>query len=390
MPVLSIVHPWPAQGRADRPTDEDDVADVAIRGCRSVAELYGETLRQVGLVNRVTELRIFHRHDPALEDVRATVQVDRAEGFEMAHVFVPTAFADRTPRVRGEILLDAVHGLVRRLALARGWDPGALEACRQHVLDHDLEYRWRSEPTSSPDRRLAAHAEFRLPPDGYGRVRLVVVRREDGEVVARSEEGLAFATREGFVRAARSLRWSGRDRVSLVPYDWVPAVRGGLVSLTREDDGWRSAVEDHLAVRPVPAGDPTLPPLAVHVEGRGANAAEQPARISFVGGGPVQTPSIERFLEAFGREMDRFASPAGQEWWQDAGIRLLDVQITFQRAESRVRGRRAGERLAIWVDQADASLPSGDPAPLARQVAEQVVTLVRRRTGLGPHPELGG
>ncbi len=279
MPTLSYVYPWPAQGRADRPTDEDDVADVAIRGCRSIAELYSEALAELRLANRVRELRLFVRHDPDLEDVRATVQVDPVrEGFEMAHVHVPTGFAARTAQVRARLLLEAVHGLVGRLAVARGWDAAALEACRQRVLDRGLEYRWSSTPKASPDRQHEARADFRLPVDGYGRVRLHVVRRDDGTTVASSDEALAFCTSAGFRRAAKSLRWHGKDHVSLVPYDWVPAVRGGQLSLSREDAAWRGAVTDYMSVRPVPAGDPTLPVLAVHVEGRGAAATEQPAR----------------------------------------------------------------------------------------------------------------
>lgn len=390
MAALSIVHPWPAQGRADRPTDDDPVADVAIRGCRSVAELYGEALRGLALPSSHTELRIFHRHDPDLPDILATVQVDRPSGFEFGHVLVPTSFADRSPDVRARLLLEAVHGIVCRLAVARGWDAEALETCRQHVLDRGLEHRWRSASKTSPDRRLEAYAEFRLPPDGYGRVRVVVVRRHDDEVVATSDEALAFCTREGFVRAARSLRWAGSARVALVPYDVAPAIRGGSVALEREGDSWRSTVEDYLTVRPVPAGDPTLPLLTVRVEGRGATADEQPARISFIGGGPIGSGRIERFDDALGAEMRRLASPAGQAWWQDAGVRLLDVQVRYQTEEARVHGRRRGERLLIWVEQSDDSLPSGDPAPLARQVVEEVVALARRRTGLGPHPDLGG
>lgn len=390
MATLSVVHPYPANRRADHPADDDEVADVAIRGCRSVAELYGEALRGLGIANRVSELRLFHRHVPELTEVRATVRVDRPEGFEMAHVLVPTSFAERSAEVRAQMLLEAVHGIACRLAAARGWPTEALEACRQHVLDRDLEYRWRSVPKASPDRRHAAHAEFRLPPDGCGRVRVVVVRRDAGEVVASSEEAVAFCTREGFVRAARSLRWSGPDRVSLVPYDFVPAVRGGLLRLAREEGVWQSTVEDYLGVLPVPAGDPHLPALPVRVEGRGADAEEQPPRVAFLGGGPVRSGRVAWFYDAFRTEMRRLESAAGQEWWQAAGVRLLDVQIRFETEEARVHGRRRGQRLLVWVDQPGDSLPAGDLGPIARQVAEQVVTLVRRRTGLGPHPELGG
>lgn len=388
MPTLSYVYPWPAAGYADRPTDEDEVADIAIRGCRSVAELYSEALAGLGLVNRVGELRLFIRHDPDLEDVHATVQVDPVrEGFEMAHVFVPTGFAARTSESRARVLLEAVHGVVGRLAVARGWDVAALEVCRRHVLDRGLEYRWSSAAKASPDRRLEAIADFRLTPDGYGRARLRVVRRVDGTTVASSAESLAFCTSVGFRRAAKSLRWEGNDHVSLVPYDFVPAIRGGHLSLSRENGKWLGAVTDYLSVRPVPDGDPALPDLAVQVAGRGAAAIEQPPRIRFIGGGPIQTRQIDLFHRAFSSEMARLASPSGQTWWRGAGIRMLEIEIIYGGERARVRSRRGEHRLRVFVDQPDSSLPEREPGPLAREVAEGVVALVRRRTGLGPHPE---
>jgi hypothetical protein len=86
--------------------------------------------------------------------------------------------------------------------------------------------------------------------------------------------------------------------------------------------------------------------------------------------------------------MARFASPSGQGWWQGAGIRLLEVEIEYTSGErARVRSRRGEHRLRVFVDQPESSLPDRDPAPLAREVAEEVVALVRRRTGLRPYPE---
>ena len=387
MTSLSYVYPYPATGRADVPADDDEVADVAIRGCRSVAELYSEAVAPLGLANGVGELRLFTRHDPALEDVRATVHVDRVwEGFQMGFVHVPTAFATCSPRLRALTLLEAVHGMVTRLGEARGWDAAALERCRQHVVDRDLEYRWTSAPKASPDRRHQARAAFRLLPDGHGRARLEVVRRDDGTVVGSSGEALAIGTTAGFRRAARSLRWEGKDAVSLVPYDCVPAMRGGRVSLRRTGEGWQGDVEEYSTALPVPDGDPSTPPLAVHVEGRGATAPEQPPSMVFVGGGTIQSLRIERFHDAFGAEMRRFTGPAGQSWWRDAGVRLLEVQVLYECETARVRGRRGEHLMRVFVDRPEHTLLKGDPAPLAHTVAAEVVALVRRRTGLGPHP----
>jgi hypothetical protein len=198
---------------------------------------------------------------------------------------------------------------------------------------------------------------------------------------------VAFCTSEGFRRSARSLRWQGKDQVTLVPYDFVPAIRGGKLSLSRRDGSWRSAVADYLSVRPIPEGDPALPALAVRVEGRGATASEQAPEVSFVGGGPVGSAWTRRFDRAFGAEMDRFASASGQAWWAGSGTRLLEVQVWYGGDRARVRSRRSEQLLRVFVDQPDLSPSDRDPASLARTVAESVVALVRRRTGLGPHPE---
>jgi hypothetical protein len=252
------------------------MADVAIRGCRSVTELYCEALATLGLVNRVRELRLFIRHDPSLADVRGRVQMDPVRGgSRLGHLSVPSDFTLRTPQLSAQMLLEAVHGLVSRLAVARGWDPTVLEGCRQQALDNGLEYRWISDPKASPNRRHRARAIFRLPPDGYGRVRLEVLRPEDDTVAGSSEEALAFCTSPGFRRAARSMRWHGNDTVSMVPYDFVPAIRGGRVTLRREGEEWRGDVEEYMTVRPVPDGDSALRALRVHVEGR---ARPRPSR----------------------------------------------------------------------------------------------------------------
>jgi hypothetical protein len=121
---------------------------------------------------------------------------------------------------------------------------------------------------------------------------------------------------------------------------------------------------------------------------RGArDRARAGPRIGFIGGGPIETRRIARFHDAFTAEMSRLAAPVGQEWWQDAGVRMLEVEIVYGGDQARVRSRRGERRLRVFVDHPASSLRDGDPAPLARTVAEEVVAVVRRRTGLGPHPD---
>ncbi|GAA1922361.1 hypothetical protein [Nocardioides hwasunensis] len=389
MPVLSLVYPWPAQHRADRPTDDDPVVDVAIRACRSVAALYSEALREVAIPHRTTELRLVTARTEQRDGVHGSVHVDPlSEGWESGTVFVPESFVDHTPRARAEALLEVVHGMVLRLGEARGWDASLLEKCRQHVVDRDLEHRWTAPAKTSPGRRHEARAEFRMMPDGYGRARLVIVRTLDGAEVATSGEALAYCTPQGFLRAAKTLRWHGKDRVAMTPYGSAPAWSGGEVSLTRSGDAWTSTVVDRYDVRPVPGGDPTLAPLEVSVVGRGETADEAPPRATFVGGGPIQTPTIRRFHEVFSQDMGRIQSPAGQSWWSEAGLRVLEVQVAYQASRTRVRGRVTGRRLGVFVDVADETLDERDHVQLSRQLTEDVIGLARRRTGLGEHPEL--
>ncbi len=390
MAHLSYVYPYPAQGYADRPSHEDPVADVAVRGLRSVTELYSEAVAPLRLAGRRSELRIFTGHRPALDEVQASVTVDPPLDFEVAYLQVPTSFADRAAPARASALLDVVHQVVLRLAEARGWDVAALERCRQHALDAGLEYQWSSAPKASPDRRLQARAVFRLPPDGYGRVRLEVSRREDGALVATSDEALAFCTSPGFRRAAASLRWRGSALVEMVPYDWGRAFRGGELRLRSTGDAWASEVEDYCEVRPVPAGDPAAPPLSVLVTGIGASAAEQPWDAYFVGGGPIESRGVERYQALLAAELRDLTRVDGVAWWSEQGqLRLLEVEAYYRPGEPQVRARRTGNRLRVVVERPPASVVGADLPRLAREDALAVIALVRRRTGLGPHPRIG-
>ncbi|WP_299054854.1 hypothetical protein [uncultured Nocardioides sp.] len=84
--------------------------------------------------------------------------------------------------------------------------------------------------------------------------------------------------------------------------------------------------------------------------------------------------------------MRRLDSPQGQEWWSRADIRTCSVQITYGGSTPAVRGRLSAGALRLHVDQPPSSIRRGDATAQAREVAEQVVALLRRRTGLGPHP----
>jgi hypothetical protein len=137
----------------------------------------------------------------------------------------------------------------------------------------------------------------------------------------------------------------------------------------------------------VPDGDPTLGALPVHVEGRGAIAEEQPSMIAFGGGGPIERGAVERFHEALRQVMrSRVSAPPGQAWWSDATTRTCDIGVHYGDTGPLVRARRSTGVLRVHVEQPPSSIDPADPEAQALRVAEQVVELVRRREGLGPHP----
>jgi hypothetical protein len=102
----------------------------------------------------------------------------------------------------------------------------------------------------------------------------------------------------------------------------------------------------------------------------------------------MQGAQVLAFDDVFSAEMRRLTGPAGQAWWVGADVRLCDISILYECEEARVRGRRTGNVLRVHVDQPARDLVGVDTALAARDVAHRVLALVRRRTGLGPHPEL--
>jgi hypothetical protein len=261
--------------------------------------------------------------------------------------------------------------------------------CRDHVLDAGLAYRWDGPWKASPDRRHRARARYHLAPDGYGRVRIEVRRRDDETVVAVSAEAVAFSTSRGFERSARTLRWAGSAAVGLVPY----AGRGtahthGSLRLDRDEDGWHSTRRDDVTVLALApgAGDVEVPRIVVR--GVGIDAPEQPPRVTLVGGGPMNDVPAE-YDDALHALLRELTGDAGQRWWQDAGLRELELWYDYAPPATRVRTRLTGQRLKAVVQRPVAEMHSA-PQALATADVRELVAEVRRRTGLGPHPTLPG
>ena len=252
------------------------LTDAFLRSSRSVAELYSEALVELGVEGPRATLRLSPGEqvaDPGNRGVTVTVWSAEPHDLPCENGFVGlttgTGLLDATDRAR--LALEVVHTAVLELARHRGWEPTQFERCRDHVLARGLEYSWEGRWTSAPDRRHRARAVYRLGvEDGFGRACLEVADRS-GQVVARSDEAIAFCTSSGFRRSASTLRWSGSGAVSLTPYGGWPA--SGLVVGTRGDEGWAFDVRDDVTVRrpggagvtsgpsraPVPAVNPAGP-----------------------------------------------------------------------------------------------------------------------------------
>ena len=164
------------------------------------------------------------------------------------------------------------------------------------------------------------------------------------------------------------------------------------MGLRRGDDGgWLSEVDHYTRVRQPPPGDPDAPALRVAVRGSGVSAPEEPHRLVFIGGGPM-SGAVHLFDRLFTEAMRRVCGPSGQAWWQDAGI-SGSIETLYDEDGTRpaVRGRLVGQELRVRVVRPLETLGRGvDVAGLAEADAAAIVALLRRRTRLGPHPELPG
>ncbi|CAA9366064.1 MAG: L-aspartate oxidase [uncultured Nocardioidaceae bacterium] len=167
--------------------------------------------------------------------------------------------------------------------------------------------------------------------------------------------------------------------------------------LERGDDQWTSYVDDGknagttdaaLSADPPTTGSGRRPGVAVRA--RGAHEPESPARIRIIGGGPTNDvpDSYQRRLSHL---LGVLAAPEGQEWWLAAGVKELQVAYYFERATPRVRTRLHRNVLAAGIERNGPGLNHvPDPATIADRDVENLVSAVRKRTGLGPHPLLPG
>lgn len=402
MSTFRVVEFWPSTGWPDGPWCRDPGEDAFVKSARSVCELYGEGLRLLRLAAPLSTLRLSCALDqhPVDGEVLVEVFTDRAMGFELARVSLPTGLAALAPEARAAVVLEVVHGATVRLGAARGWDGAVLQAAHRHVLDQGLRFVWAGPWKSSPDRRHRARPVYRLEDDGFGRVALHVQRRSDGVTVAVSGEGLAFSTSEGFVRSARTLRWAGNAAVQVVPFCGLGGEQQGLLRLDLPFPaaGTEPALAPVTEVEGAAAGSAVRrAPQAfrVVVQARGTDAAESTPEIMVLGTGPmyglarVYGKALDTLLERLDSRPWHPEAPAWLAWWSAADVDLLEVMFSEEATEPKVRTRRADNKLAVWIYRPIETIADApDQALLARQDVVDMLAAVRRRTGLGPHPDL--
>ena len=227
MPRFHIVEVYPMSGWWDAPWVEDDPdGDAFAKVSRGISDAYSSALADADQQHTVSSLRIFidtkGRVVPVAADRRQTVVLspsytDRVtEGFEQAAVRVQAGFAALDLDGQRRVVLDAVHAAARGMAQFRGLEVTAFEQARAAVVEAGYVFTLTSDWKSSPGRRWRARCSFRTMADGFGRLALQVTT-PDGSVSAKSSEQIAWTTMEGYKRAARTLRWTGPDRVEVVP-----------------------------------------------------------------------------------------------------------------------------------------------------------------------------
>ncbi|WP_324274617.1 hypothetical protein [Blastococcus brunescens] len=416
MPRFRIVEVHPMSGWWGAAWVEDDPdGDAFAKVSRGICDAYSSALAVAGPQHTVSSLRIFidtkARLVPAGSDARQTVVLspsftDRvSEGFEQAAVHVGAGFASLELDEQRRIVLDAVHAATRGMAQCRGLEMAAFEHARTAVLEAGSVFTWTSDWKSSPGRRWRARCSFRSTADGFGRL-IVEVSTPDGSVSGTSSVQIAWTTMESYQRAAKTLRWTGADRLHVVPsidflgYDTgVFAVdvdqpsAGGLQlrwvqtpevpSPPQRRSGAPAPQTENVARgdrRPSKAGEP-LPAVALLLP----DAATREIRA--IGGGPTDYVPHEywKTLHALFQQLN---NTDWQDWWAAADLPTLEVSWFAAVEKERLLVRRSRNKVTARIERTGKSLRSTDHAQAARDDFAGLMTAVQRRMGLSTPPVL--
>lgn len=420
MPRFHTIDVYPYSGHPDQPWNEDTDTDAFAKTARRVCEAYSRALTAHDLHAKNSTLllhldRVNEEHTADLDHdlVHVVVHTDHREGPESARVTLPHGVAALSAPARALLVLDVVHGAALRLAQARSMDVDRLDLVRQAVLGEGLRFLWSSAPKASPDRRHRASVLTELADDGFGRSRILVHRRTEGDLVAVSGEHLSYSSNEGFTRAATTLRWLDSQTVQLTPYsDWLDTTgaTGDTVTLTLPVPPSPSALAQPPPV--VAAVTADLPRPAVVVEGRGFDApegSEFPEGNEFpqwIQGGArffVEGFDLFGYAECLDTTIELMAAaPDWNRWWEPAGQPGIDLMVHIQaldddhvwpaalRDPQAVTARRFTDRVEVHYRTTAPSLqaPLEQSAEWARQDLDSAITKLRERFRLDQPPDL--
>lgn len=382
MSRLRTVDVYPDGGGERWCVEPDD--DAFARTAQRVAAAYSEALPTLDLPIKKTHLRVFvgeHRARIIEPGAAATVEFTwfaKHEGFHSTTVRVPPGVAELSPTARALLVLDVIEIATTMLGEHAGWDPALLAPARAHVLVAGLEFTYTSPWKNSPGRRHKARVAARIDEDGWGRVRAEVT---DGATILASRE---FATGNGvgFLRGhAENLRWTGPETLGL-DFGLGLTEHVALADLTPGRDSADPIDPDTprpAVVRLVPEPDPWNR-LVVH------------------GGGDMAFEPV-RYAVALVQTLDQLKTPAWDSWWASAGLGPLHVGFWLgwggQAPKYLVRKTRdtddpeGRDKHVAEIRRPYGSVAADvDPASLARSDVATLMAAVRKRAGLGPHPDL--
>jgi hypothetical protein len=415
VPRFRVVEVYPMSGWWDAPWIEDDPdGDAFAKVSRGICDAYSSALGDAGQQHTVSSLRVFidtgARRVPGAPDARRTVVLspsftDRvSEGFEQAAVRIVPGFAAMDLGEQRPIALEAVHAAALGMAQFRGLEATAFEQARAAVLEGNYVFTWTSDWKSSPGRRWRARCFFRTLADGFGRLTLQVSAM-DGSVSATSSEQVAWTTMESWKRAAKTLRWTGADRLQVVPCIDFLGYDTGIFAVEVD-----SQSPDDLRLREVEtAALPTSPQDRHHATGEQPGGIPEDRRPSSVGGplpdvALVVPDATAREIRATGGGPTNYVpyeywttlhalfqqlrNEDWQDWWAPAGLPTLEVSWSAAVEVNRLFVRRSTNKVIARIERTGKSLRSTDPSQAARDDLAGLMATVQGRMGLATPPAL--
>jgi len=143
----------------------------------------------------------------------SVIEEQFGEGGEVGHIDVPNGFEFLSADRRASLVLEAVHGVVRRLGELRGWDLRAIDRARDGVIAGGYRYSWTGPWKSSPNRKKRVRLRAELPDDGCGRLHFEFALRGEDEPYLVADV-IAGSQRRSFARVAKSIKWASDDEIT--------------------------------------------------------------------------------------------------------------------------------------------------------------------------------